>query len=337
MSPNKKILFWPGWWYPNPWDPLEGIFIKKHAEAVSQFCDVCVLYVRSGPQMKSRRYEPEYREETGIPTLRMYYKTPPRIPVIGKLVDTVRYIIAARRGLAFLKETHGPPDVVHVHVNPPVGLVFLLFTRLRGIPYIHTEHWSGYLEASGKYKGLFRKWLTGRFMKRAKTVTPVSENLRAAMEGHRLHARYRVIPNVVDTNLFSIGAQKKKNVPKKRILHVSGLVPLKNVAGIFRVVKRLAAERDDFQLTVVGDGPERAALEKAALEDNLLDIFVYFTGRKSVEEVAQYMKESHFFVLFSDYENSPCVIVEAMASGLPVIAVHVGGIPELVNEGTGIL
>jgi hypothetical protein len=74
---KMKVLFWPGWWYPNRRDPIDGIFIKKHAEAVSGFCDVSVLYIRSDPMLKDCTYEPEYREENGIPTMRIYYKLPP--------------------------------------------------------------------------------------------------------------------------------------------------------------------------------------------------------------------------------------------------------------------
>jgi glycosyltransferase involved in cell wall biosynthesis len=333
-----KVLFWPGWWYPNRRDPIDGIFIKKHAEAVSRFCDVSVLYICSNPALKDRIYELEYLEENGIPTMRIYIKPPPNIPLIRKFIDVLRYVKAGRRGLQFLKEKHGRPDIVHVHVNPPAGLVFLLFTRLRGIPFIHTEHWTGYLETSGKYRGVFRTWLTRRFIKRAKAVTPVSKDLRRAMEKHKLRSRYQIIPNVVDTDLFCIDAGEKRGADgKKRILHVSGLRPVKNVKGLLTALKRLSETRDDFELYIVGDGPDREALEKAAQDLGLRDTFVFFTGRKSVEEVARYMKGAHFFVLFSDFENSPCVIDEAMACGLPIITTDVGGIAEHVNSSNGIL
>jgi glycosyltransferase involved in cell wall biosynthesis len=124
---------------------------------------------------------------------------------------------------------------------------------------------------------------------------------------------------------------------KRRILHVSGLVPVKNIPGILRVVKRLADKRNDFELYIVGEGAHREEFEHLALELGILNDVVFFQGGKSVEEVAVSMRESDFLLLFSDYENSPCVIVEAMASGLPVLAAGVGGIPELVNERTGML
>jgi len=332
------VLFWPGWWYPNRTDPLGGIFIKKHAEAVSRYCDVSVLYITPDPGLKEKKYDLNYSIENNLRTLRFYYRPSSHLPLISKISEFINYVIAGSRGLRFLKETTGSPDVIHVNVNPPAGLIFLLFTRLRKIPYIFTEHWSGYLPAHGSYKGLLRKWLTRRLVKRAGAVTTVSENLKNAMLAHNLEGRYHVVPNVVDTDLFHLPSEKENRPRKKRrILHVSGLVPVKNIPGILRVVKRLADKRHDFELYIVGEGELREEFEHLALGLGILNEVVFFQGGKRVEEVAVCMRESDFLLLFSDYENSPCVIVEAMASGLPVLATRVGGIPELVNERTGAL
>jgi glycosyltransferase involved in cell wall biosynthesis len=145
---------------------------------------------------------------------------------------------------------------------------------------------------------------------------------------------------VVDTELF-YPSEPGEAVPgqgrKIKLLHVSGLKKLKNVGGILKVVKKVRETRGDFEFHVVGDGEEREVLEQMAAEMGLLNSEVFFHGQKTAAEVAEEMRKADFFVLFSDYENSPCVIVEAMASGLPVIAVDVGGIPEMVNEKTGIL
>jgi glycosyltransferase involved in cell wall biosynthesis len=64
---------------------------------------------------------------------------------------------------------------------------------------------------------------------------------------------------------------------------------------------------------------------------------VRFVGRKDEIELAEIMRLADCFVLFSNYENLPCVISEAIASGLPVIATRVGGVPEQVKPGMGIL
>ena len=94
--------------------------------------------------------------------------------------------------------------------------------------------------------------------------------------------------------------------------------------------------RADFVLDVVGDGPSRAELEglATALE---LDDAVTFHGIQAKAGVARFMANADFFVLPSHEENLPCVVIEAMASGLPVVATDVGGVAEMIDERRGTL
>ena len=123
---------------------------------------------------------------------------------------------------------------------------------------------------------------------------------------------------------------------KKHILHISTLRDeAKNFSGILRTIERLRQQRNDFELHVIHDydAPEFKAFVK---EHNLSDC-VIFHGKKTSAEVAQAYQDADFFVLFSNFENLPCVIVEAFASGVPVLSTAVGGIAEIVNNERGIL
>jgi len=205
-----------------------------------------------------------------------------------------------------------------------------------GRPFIFSEHWSGYHRASGEFRGFFRKRLTAWVVRRAFAVTPVSRNLQEIMEGHGLRGRYRVVPNAVRCDLF-FPAESPRSGSPPLFLHVSRLTPLKNVAGILRAAAALRSQGRNFRLHFVGDGQNREMLEKLAAALSLGDGCVRFLGRKDEAELAGIMRQADCFVLFSQYENLPCVIAEAMASGLPVIASRVGGIPEQVQAETGIL
>ena len=109
----------------------------------------------------------------------------------------------------------------------------------------------------------------------------------------------------------------------------------KNISGLLRVTKRLSTVRNDFELHLVSDGdikPHQKKVDELGLEG-----VVYFFETMSVKDIAAKMRQSDFFVLFSNYENLPCVMVEALASGLPVMSTTAGGIAEHLNENLGIL
>ena len=154
------------------------------------------------------------------------------------------------------------------------------------------------------------------------------------MEGHGVKNRFKVIYNLVNTDIFKLGAPHTSS--KKRILHISTLRDeAKNFSGILRSIEHLRQQRDDFELHVIHDydAPEFKAFVK---EHNLEDC-VIFHGKKTSAEVAQAYQNADFFVLFSNFENLPCVIVEAFASGVPVLSTAVGGIAEILSPERGIL
>ena len=93
--------------------------------------------------------------------------------------------------------------------------------------------------------------------------------------------------------------------------------------------------RDDFELHVIHD--YEATEYKAYVEAYNLTDCVIFHGKKTSAEVAEAYQKADFFVLFSNFENLPCVIVEAFASGVPVLSTSVGGIAEILTPERGIL
>ena len=119
-------------------------------------------------------------------------------------------------------------------------------------------------------------------------------------------------------------------------MHISTLRDeAKNFSGILRTIERLIRQRNDFELHVIHDyeAPEfKSFVKKHHLED-----CVIFHGKKTSAEVAEAYQQADFFVLFSNFENLPCVIVEAFASGVPVLSTSVGGIAEIVSTERGIL
>jgi colanic acid/amylovoran biosynthesis glycosyltransferase len=138
------------------------------------------------------------------------------------------------------------------------------------------------------------------------------------------------LPNGVDTDLFSPGNRRSSRVT--RIATVARLHWVKNIPFALQVMHRLAQSGLEFHYDVIGHGRERPQIE--SLVDELgLSNRVKLHGQCSQHEVAALLKRSDLFFLPSRNEASPVCILEAQASGLPVVATRVGGIPELVTDG----
>lgn len=142
---------------------------------------------------------------------------------------------------------------------------------------------------------------------------------------------------VVPSNLERfLAIDRTENAPGgvTRLLYVGRLAPQKNLPLLLAVVQRLkAAGCTAFKLSLVGEGPEEAALRAQAARDDLL-AHVEFRGAVSREEVVGVFAEADVFVLTSDYEGFPRVLMEAAAAALPVVSTTVSGADEAIADGT---
>lgn len=333
MRKNLKILFIPKW-YPSRVHRLNGDFIRRHALAVAMKHNVAVLFISADPAMKEKAYDMEYEMDNSIATLRVFYNnSASAVPLVSSLVSAYRYINACRKGVRAIKEKFGSPEVTHIHVLARTFLPACFFKS----PIVVSEHWSGYLPEDGTYKGLMKKTLTEIAIRSASAVTAVSERLKKAMLAHGLKNTYSVVPNVVDINLFSLASGPVKS-DKFIFLHISNLDDrAKNVSGMINAVKELSKSRSDFELHIVGEGEGRNKLEALAKQLGLFGKLIFFFGEKRSDEVAELMNSSHCVLLFSNYETFGVVIIEALASGLPVITSSAGGVTDQITPELGML
>jgi len=181
-----------------------------------------------------------------------------------------------------------------------------------------------------------RKLATRLVVKNAAAVMPVTANLRDAMIDNRLkNDNYIIIPNVVNIKMFVPDFQKQTPEIKK-IVHLSCFTDKqKNISGILRVIKNLSLKRQDFELTLIGDGEDFAEMKALADSLELTDKFVKFAGLQQNDDLAKMLREADLMIMFSNFENLPVVILESYASGVPVVSTRVGGIHEHLNEQLG--
>ena len=315
-------------WFPTPDDPTLGNFCVRMIDALPEECHSVILSVCDGKDM-TKPFEVKEIQGAHHTHVQIYIR-PPKVNAIRKLKMLRMYQV----GLKYIKKHFFEPDLVHLHVAYPLGQVALLWEKLFGCKYVMTEHWTIYQPQN-------KDVLVGRLKKKivkiannAELIMPVSLDLQHCMEGHGVHNRFQVIYNLVNTDIFRLGEAKTEN--KKHLLHISTLRDeAKNFSGILRVIEKLKQQRNDFELHVIHD--YEAPEFKAFVAEHHLTDCVIFHGKKTSAEVAEAYQKADFFVLFSNFENLPCVIVEAFASGVPVLSTSVGGIAEIVSDERGIL
>lgn len=331
-----SYALWLASWYPNALTPFDGDFIQRHARAASLFKKIIILHVKKDTDASITDDVKEVVSSTGNLTEIIIYYHPMKtgIRFLDKIISANKYKNTYRSILKKYFKSYGKPDIIHVQVAMKAGLQAMHIKKVKHIPYILTEHWSGYYAEAAENiynTGWLQKRLTRSILKNASIVLPVAKSLEAAIK-RLINVKTRVIPNVVNTSLFFIKPQQKE---KFRFIHVSTMVYTKNAEGIISAARLLADEGVDFELIMIGN--KSSDLIKLAGDLKLLDKHIFFKGEVSYEQVAQEMQSSSAFIMFSRYESLPCVILEALCCGLPVISSDVGGISEVINNKNGIL
>lgn len=325
MAEPLNILFTSSW-FPSRVHPTLGNFVQRHAEAAALHHRVHVLYLAYDAQVA---HAPEIEDYTGggVSITVVYYNRKP-----AKALARWK---ALRAGIRHLESSgHWPFDLVHHHVLwPEVWQAIVLRKRFQ-LPVILTEHWTGFLSAERgplptKIR-LYARWAS-RFVH---VFLPVTRHLGDQMQAAGVRGKFYVVPNVVNTQIFQPGKKQQRPI---RFLHVSSLDERhKNISGILKAWKHLAESRKDVHLEIGGDGPSEVF---AALAHSMQipEGSISFFSEMPWESIAQKMSEAHVLVMFSNFENLPCVIVEALASGMRIVSSRVGGIAEHIDPSRGTL
>jgi glycosyltransferase involved in cell wall biosynthesis len=335
---NKKrhILFLCSW-YPNPDEKSNGIFIKRHAQALSLKHHVTVVFAKSASSIQEPiliKNEEENLEEY----LYFYPKLNHNVPIISS-AQKFRDLKQAYKQLLARLPADRTFDIIHVNTIFPAAIpAFLALKKYPSAKLFITEHWSGYYPEDGNYKGTIVTRFTKQLVAKAEAVLVISEKLKQAMLAHGLKNNYQLIHNTVDVTLFKPQTIKSTPTGILHILHVSSLVEReKNISGIIAVAAELQKNKLAFHLTIAGENNTEIGTHQKLVSQHNLEEKITFTGFKTPIEVAELMNRTDVFLLFSHYEGEPVVVLEALACGLPVISTTVGEIPNMIQTGMGLV
>jgi glycosyltransferase involved in cell wall biosynthesis len=222
-------------------------------------------------------------------------------------------------------------DVLHVHWWFPGGLTVWPRSGLR-VPVVITSHGTD-LFLLDRFR--VARALAAPVFRQAAQVTVISTPLVPRVRALGVaQDRITVVPMPLDAATFPAAPPSDRREPG-RILFVGRLVERKGAEFAVRAL----AELPDARLTVAGDGPERGALEQLAREIQV-DQRVTFMGTLTPSDVASHYRRAAVlaFPAVTDWkgeqEGFGMVLVEAMRSGLPIVATKSGGIPDVIRDGT---
>ncbi|HEX6702083.1 MAG TPA: glycosyltransferase [Gaiellaceae bacterium] len=303
--------------YPSSESPIDGVFVREHARAAA-LAGAAVRVVHLQRTHGRRGLFELVEEDDDPPLVRVRYRR------FGRPLSYAAFVAGARVAA-------GDLDVVHASSH-----LSALAARALRKPLVYSEHWSAFLPDNPVRLSRTMAWAARSTLERAQLVLPPSEAMRAALASFAPRARLRVVPNVVDDELFRPGRGDRSDERRLLTAGLLGENGAKGVDYLLDALALLARDRNGFRLDVVGDGPLRPEYEARARRLGVEGL-VSFHGLRPKRELAERMRAADLFVLASRFENNPCVVLEAMASGLPVVATRVGGLPELVDERTGLL
>lgn len=228
-------------------------------------------------------------------------------------------------------------DIVHTH-DGAANLYGSLGARLVGVKKVfNTEHGGIYFDT--KRKKIFNRFL----VMLNDSMVCVSQRVKSDLIGMGIpESKLKVISNGIDLERFKVNIDKNAKrislglgVKDFVICSVGRLSKEKNHVLLIKAIRSIISRIPETKVLIIGAGPLRSILENCVKEAKLQDV-VRLLGKR--EDVAEILSISDCFAHTSNYESFGLVILEAMASGIPVIATDAGGIKEIVkNNETGIL
>lgn len=266
-----------------------------------------------------------------IPTLRRYLE---KCRIYEMVIFTVSSLFYSVRHARRFK-----PDMCIAFFTIPSGPAAWLVKKILGIPYIVSLRGGdvpGFMrEQLSIYHALLRP-LIRSIWKGARAVVANSRGLKLLAQNTGRDIPIEMIPNGVDAAFFQSSdkhALFADGDSVTRLLTVGRLNPQKGMDVLLRAFAQLRTQvQKKLQLWVVGDGPLKSSLEELA-RTLKIDQDVFFFGWRDQKELASFYASADVFVLSSHYEGMPNVVLEAMASGLPIVATDVSGTGEIVSHG----
>jgi glycosyltransferase involved in cell wall biosynthesis len=330
--------------FPTPADPARGIFTAQLARRLQDRCDLTVVCPLPWiPAWTARGPFERHHPLAGVPSeydagpvhvhSPKYAVVPrqPRLRALSMLLGIAPTVLRLHR--------HAPFDVINGHWLYPDGVVSTWLGRHLDVPVVLTALGSD-VNVLLKHRDTNRAIVNA--LRQADAVTAKSAGLQRRMSEEGIPAeRIGVTRNGVDLELFTIRNRDESasalGLPagERRLVYVGKIAKIKGIGCLLEAFASLAPRHRRLALYLVGDGAERASYERFARELGVSR--VHFVGARHPSQIPLWIGAADVSCLPSVHEGCPNVVLEALASGRPVVASRVGGVPELLNDVTGLM
>jgi len=322
----KKILFFSNL-FPLPWEPTRGQFNLQQTAHMEKSADISYLIpVPIFTWLKQVVLGRKYYDKKNYCLFPFFY-----IPRVGRslhpLFMLLSIIVSVKPLFWFAKHKYVLASWAYQE-----GISAAILKRIFGFQLT--------IDCLGSDVNVHslcpkRKKKLSFAFNRATTVATKSNALAKKVLEISPKANVKTIYNGVNFEKFSI--TKKPSRKSLKLLFIGNLIKTKGVYELLEAAKKLSDEQINFELSIIGKGPEASNLA-SYIAENDLSASLKLIGGVPHEKLDQWFAKSHALILPSYREGVPNVIMEALATGTPVVATKVGGIPEVItNEVNGIL
>jgi glycosyltransferase involved in cell wall biosynthesis len=321
-------------YFPISTHPWNGHSAYQTLRVLATLCDVHVFYPEPVyPKALRPKINPgDFDRTWNPPGVKATYIPYPVLPLVSRPFNGY---VSAQRLLPHVRAFQ--PDLVFNYMAYPDGLAAVRIARALKVPSVLTAIGSDLNRMSGRVVAELTQWT----LRHATCVTTVSHHLcatalRLGAPPNHTHA----ILNGCDTSVFhprdrrEAREQLRLDPLAEIIVYVGRLDLRKGLKELIESMAQLRATRSDVRCYLVGDGPAKPALLEAITAHSIEDSVTLIPACPS-SRIAVWMAASNLVTLPSYNEGCPNVVIEALASGRPVVATNVGGIPELMDETCG--
>lgn len=285
---------------------------------------------------------PEKDESDSLHILEDYGVKPLLIPEMKRIPNFKSDREAYRKIKQIIEEFQ--PDIVHTHAAK-AGALGRKAAKACNVPVIvHTFHGHVFHSYFGKAKTLLYKIIERRLAKLSTgiiAISPIQKEELSSIHGICSPEKIKVIPLGFDLLKFQENLAEKRTETRQKwklneeevaVAIVGRLAPIKNHGLFLDVIGLLAEKGIQARYFIVGDGQEKPAIEQRAKElEKRYGLKIELTSW--IKDIATFNAGMDIICLSSDNEGTPVSLIEAQASGVPVISTDVGGVKDILNEG----